>query len=123
MTPWTVAHQAPLSVQFSRQEYSSGLPFPALGDLPNPRMETASLKSPVSFSQDVSSLKETKKLSQEPREDYRKNMFQGRNQEFFSGKVMVEMLIIYEKGTVRHTTRGQSLELRSRRLGIKIGNQ
>ena len=86
-------------------------------------METASLKSPVSFSQDVSSLKETRKLSQEPREDYRKNIFQGRNQEFFSDKVIFEMLIIYEKGTVRHTTRGQSLELRSRGLGIKIGNQ
>ena len=28
MTPWTVAHQAPLSVEFSRQEYWSGLPFP-----------------------------------------------------------------------------------------------
>ena len=50
-------------------------------------------------------------------------MVQRRNQEFFSGKVMVEMLIVYEKGTVRHTTRGQSLELRSRGLGIKIGNQ
>ena len=34
-TPWTVAHQAPLSMGFSRQDYWSGLPFPALGDLPN----------------------------------------------------------------------------------------
>ena len=32
-TPWTVAHQAPLSVGFSRQEYWSGLPFPPPGDL------------------------------------------------------------------------------------------
>ena len=31
--PWTVAHQAPLSVKFSSQEYCSGLPFPSLGDL------------------------------------------------------------------------------------------
>ena len=85
-------------------------------------METASLKSPVSFSQDVSSLKETKKLSQEPREEYRKNIFQGRNQEFFSGKVMVEMLIIYEK-ELSGTQLEVSLELRSRGLGIKIGNQ
>ena len=30
-TPWTVAHQAPLSVEFSRQEYWSGLPFPSQG--------------------------------------------------------------------------------------------
>ena len=35
-TPWTVAHQAPLSMGFSRQEYWSGLPFPSLGDRPNP---------------------------------------------------------------------------------------
>ena len=35
-TPWTVAHQAPLSVRFSRQEYWSGLPFPSTGDLPDP---------------------------------------------------------------------------------------
>ena len=34
--PWTVAHQAPLSIGFSRQEYWSGLPFPSPGDLPNP---------------------------------------------------------------------------------------
>ena len=34
-TPWTVAHQAPLSVGFSRQEYWSGLPCPPPGDLPN----------------------------------------------------------------------------------------
>ena len=34
-TPWTVAHQAPPSMEFSRQEYWSGLPFPSPGDLPN----------------------------------------------------------------------------------------
>ena len=35
-TPWTGAHQAPLSMGFSRQEYWSGLPFPSPGDLPDP---------------------------------------------------------------------------------------
>ena len=44
-TPWTVARQAPLSMEFSRQEYWSGLPFPPPGDLPEPGMEP---KSPVS---------------------------------------------------------------------------
>ena len=39
VTPWTVAYQAPQSMQFSRQEYWSGLPFPSPGDLPNPGME------------------------------------------------------------------------------------
>ena len=36
MTPWTVVHQIPLSMGFSRQEYWSGLPCPLPGDLPNP---------------------------------------------------------------------------------------
>ena len=36
VTPWTVAHQAPLSMEFSRQEYWSFLPFHSPGDLPNP---------------------------------------------------------------------------------------
>ena len=35
-TLWTVAHQTPLSVGFSKQEYWSGLPFPSLKDLPDP---------------------------------------------------------------------------------------
>ena len=35
-TPWTVARQAPLSMEFPRQEYWSGLPFPPPGDLPDP---------------------------------------------------------------------------------------
>ena len=38
-TPWTVAYQAPQSVEFSRQEYWSGLPFPSPGYLPNPGIE------------------------------------------------------------------------------------
>ena len=38
-TPWTVVHQAPLSVGFSRQGYWSGLPFPSPGDLPDPGTE------------------------------------------------------------------------------------
>ena len=41
-TPWTVARQAPLSMGFSRQECWSGLPFPSLGDLPNPGIEHGS---------------------------------------------------------------------------------
>ena len=39
VTPWTIAHQAPLSMRFSRQEYWSGLPFPPPGDLPDPGTE------------------------------------------------------------------------------------
>ena len=42
VTPWSVAHQAPLSVGFSRQDYWSGLPLPSPGDLPNPGMESGS---------------------------------------------------------------------------------
>ena len=47
VTPWTVAHQAPLSMGFPRQEYWSGLPFPTSGDLPNPGIEPMSLVSPA----------------------------------------------------------------------------
>ena len=42
VTPWTVAHQAPLSMGFSRQEYWSGLPFPSPGDLLEQGMEPMS---------------------------------------------------------------------------------
>ena len=45
VTPWTVACQAPLSMAFPRQEYSSGLPFLSPGDLPDPGIEPMSLKS------------------------------------------------------------------------------
>ena len=45
VTPWTVAHQVPLSMGFCRQEYWSGLPCPSPGDLPDPGMEPTSLMS------------------------------------------------------------------------------
>ena len=41
MTPWTVAYQVPLSMEVSRQEYWSGLPFPTPGDLPDPGIDLA----------------------------------------------------------------------------------
>ena len=41
-TPWTAAHQAPLSMEFFRQEYWSGVPFPCPGDLPDPGIEPRS---------------------------------------------------------------------------------
>ena len=41
-TPQTVGHQAPLSMDFSRQEYWSGLPFPSPGDIPHPGIEPVS---------------------------------------------------------------------------------
>ena len=42
MTSLTTVHQAPLSMEFSRQEYWSGLPFPSPGDLPDPEVEPTS---------------------------------------------------------------------------------
>ena len=42
MAPWTVAHQAPLYMEFSGQEYWNGLPFPSPGDLPNPEITPGS---------------------------------------------------------------------------------
>ena len=46
---WPVACQAPLSMEFSRQEYWSGLPCPPSGDLPKPRIELVSLASAGGF--------------------------------------------------------------------------
>ena len=46
-TPWTVVHQGPLSTGFFRQEYWSGLPFPPLGDFPDPGIKPASPVSPA----------------------------------------------------------------------------
>ena len=54
VTLQTVAYQAPLSMEFSRQKYWSGLPFPSPGDLPDPGMEPGS-----SLMQADSSLSET----------------------------------------------------------------
>ena len=42
VTPWTAAHQSPLSMRFSRQRYWSRFPFPSPGDLPNPGIEPRS---------------------------------------------------------------------------------
>ena len=50
MTPWTAAHQAPLSMEFSRQEYSSGLPFPSPQDHPKPGIEPRSPALQADFS-------------------------------------------------------------------------
>ena len=47
VTPWTAAHQAPLSMGFSRQECWSELPFPSLGYLPNPGIKLASPALPA----------------------------------------------------------------------------
>ena len=46
-TPWTVTRQAPLSIEFPRQEHWSGLTFPSLRDLPDAGIEPASLVSPA----------------------------------------------------------------------------
>ena len=46
-TPWSVAHQASLSMEFSRQQSCSGLPFPTPGDLPDSGVEPASLAFPA----------------------------------------------------------------------------
>ena len=46
-TPWTIARQAPLSTGFSRQEHWSALPCPRPGDLPDPWIEPAPVKTPV----------------------------------------------------------------------------
>ena len=47
VSPWTITHQAPLSMEFSRQEYQNRLPFPTPGDLPDPGIEPESPEFPA----------------------------------------------------------------------------
>ena len=47
VTPWTIACQSPLSLEFSRQKCWNGLPFPSIGDLSNPWTKPLSLRSPT----------------------------------------------------------------------------
>ena len=47
VTPWTVTHQAPLSIELFRQEYWNWLPFPTPGDLPDPGIKPVFLASPA----------------------------------------------------------------------------
>ena len=61
-TLWTVAHQAPLTMEFPRQEYWIGLPFPSPGDLPDPGTEPTSPASAGGFF--------TTKLPGKPLEEY-----------------------------------------------------
>ena len=49
MTPWTIACQAPLSMEFSRKEYWNGLLFPSPGDLPDPGVDPWSLTLSADF--------------------------------------------------------------------------
>ena len=46
-SPWTVAHHSPLSMEFSRQEYWSGSPFPSPGDLPDSEIKAVPVESPA----------------------------------------------------------------------------
>ena len=68
VTPWTAACQAPLSMEFSRQEYWSGLPCPLSGDLPNPGIEPRSPALQADYSPSESSGKP--RGSSQPREDF-----------------------------------------------------
>ena len=65
VTPRTVAHQAPMSMEFSRQEYWSGLPIPTPGDLPNAGIKPVSLASPALQETRVRSLGQEDSLEKE----------------------------------------------------------
>ena len=59
VTLWTVVHQAPLSMGFSRQEYLSGLTFTSSGDLPNPGIKPTSSMSPALQADSLQTIWET----------------------------------------------------------------
>ena len=65
VAPWTVAHQAALSMEFSRQEYWDGLPFPSPGDLPTPGNKGIMMR--YSIQEDVKDSKFVKQLSSSKR--------------------------------------------------------
>ena len=62
VTPWTIAHQAPLSMGFPRQDYWSGLPFLSPGDLPDPGIEPMSSALQADFFLPLSHLGSMKAL-------------------------------------------------------------
>ena len=57
LQPWTLAHQAPLFMGFPRQEYWSGLPFPSLGDFPDPEIKLSPALADGVFTAEVYILK------------------------------------------------------------------
>ena len=65
-TSWTVDHQAPLSMEFSRQEYWSGLAFPTSGDLPDPGTEPMSPPLVDRFFYHWATRETTKKIHKSP---------------------------------------------------------
>ena len=72
MNPWTVAHQAPLSMEFSRQEYWSWLPCPLPGDLPNPGIEP---RSPSLHADSLPSEPPGKAIDKEGRSFKKENLY------------------------------------------------
>ena len=76
VTPWTVACQAPPSMEFSRQEYWSGLPFPSPGDLPNPGIEPV---SPTLHANTLPSEPSGKPKGSETLGQLRRSMVEGKN--------------------------------------------
>ena len=69
-TPWTVTHQAPLSMGFSKQEYWSGLSFPSLEDLPGPGIKPTSLVSAALAGMLFTGLSQERRLEHRPSSEY-----------------------------------------------------
>ena len=88
-TLWTVAHQAPLPMGFSRQEYWSGLPLPSPGDLPNPGSE------PIAPALQADSLPLSHQGNQK---SYSKHQIYWWNVENFASEVESEKKMLSQKG-------------------------
>jgi len=75
-TSWTTAYKAPLSTEFSRQEYWSGLSFPSPGELPDPGIEPRfpTLQTDTLLSEPPSHLKELEKVQMKPKISRRKEI-------------------------------------------------
>ena len=91
-TSWTVARQVPLSMEFSRQEYWSGLPFPPPGGLPDPGNKPTFLASPALAGRFFTTLPPEKPGCQESRPS--KLSIQEKNSVSMFGKTLTRLTVM-----------------------------
>ena len=99
VTSGIVALQSPLCMKFSKQEYWSGLPFPSLGDLPNPGIEPMSLASPELAEKNILKVEKKKKKQSLKKLNKHKNQSQIRqkswNYQAKSSQIIINMVTIF----------------------------
>ena len=116
-TPWTVARQAPLPLEFSRQGYWNGLPFPTPGDLPHPGMEPPSPASPT-----LAGGFFTTSATWEALKHLRKDSMGSSNRPWCSEGVCVSPHALYPKALLSFGTKEALLVLKNWRTRVQTTN-